>query len=169
MFYALLHTCVKCDACRVIAVLSSFIAGECDTSDGGVVVRNPGRALVAPQRERERLRSLRKRSIQLPELVALLTLHSDVRGPFDYRLTCAVIAPNGQIEGHIQTLSFHWSDGQNIERISVRLEGRIRFFEDGGIYRVRFLFNGEPLCEIPLPIVWEEAGLAVASEEDAKS
>ena len=153
----------------MISVLSSFIAGECDSTDGGITVRNPGRALVSPPRERERLRAMRQSAISLPDLVAVLTLHSELRGPFDYRLTCAFVSPHGEIEGSIQTVSFQWPEGQRVERVSVRLEGRIRFFERGGIYRVRFLFNGEPLCEIPLPIFWDDAGLVALSEEEAAS
>jgi hypothetical protein len=169
MHDALPAASLKCQPRGVISVLSSFIAGECDSSDGGVVVRNPGRALISPPHERERLRALKQRSISLPELVAVLTLHSDLRGPFDYRLTCAFVSPHGQIEGSIQTVTFQWPDGQRVERVSVRLEGQIRFFERGGIYRVRFLFNGEPLCEIPLPIFWDDAGLVALPEEEAAS
>src|SRR5687767_10561871 len=135
----------------MISVLSSVIASDCASDEHGVVVRNPGRALFSPAAERERLRLEGSPSIRLPRLIAVITLLSDLPGPFDYRLTCALTAPEGEVDGSLQSVDFHWPEDQRIERVSVNLDGRIPFFEVGGVYKVRFLLNGDPLCEIPLP------------------
>jgi hypothetical protein len=140
----------------LVSVLSSLIASDCANDPNGVIVTNPGRALFSPARERERLRELGCPSIRLPDLVAVLTLLSDVPGPFSYRLSCVMVAPNGEVAGPMQMQDFSWRDGQRVERVSLRLGGQIRFFETGGIYKVRFLFDGTPLCEVPLPIFWDD-------------
>jgi hypothetical protein len=140
----------------VISVLSSLIASECLADEAGVIVRNPGRALFSPPEERERLRTLGSPSVQLPELFAVLTLLSDVPGPFEYRLSCAFLSPEGEIAGPMQTSTFRWHEQQRIERLSIKLAGQVEFFEEGGIYRLLFLCDGSPLCEIPLPIFWSD-------------
>jgi hypothetical protein len=140
----------------VIELLSSFIASECSSNEKGLVVRNPGRALFSSVSERERLRALGSPFIQLPDLVAIITLISDRPGPFDYRLSSAFVCPDGEVGGPMETMTFRWQESQRVERISVKLGGHVRFFEQGGLFRVRFLLNGEPLCDIPLPIFWDE-------------
>ncbi len=151
----------------MITVLSSFLAADCTSDDAGVVVRNPGRALVSLSEERERLRALGGPFILLPELVAVLTLLSDQHGPFDYRLSCAFVSPDGEVHGVIQTADFAWPAGKRVERVSVRLAGQIRFFESGGVYHIRFLLDGAPLCQVPLPIFWDDAVPTAELAEEA--
>jgi hypothetical protein len=140
----------------VVLVLSSFIAGEIDNSEGeGIVIRNPGRVLSAPASERERLRSRGRPIINLPQLAASLSLYSTEQRGEAYRLSFAFISPGGDVIGQLQSRDFVWGRTP-LERISLRLDGQISFFEEGGIYRLRFLFNGEPLCEIPVPIDWDD-------------
>ena len=76
------------------------------------------------------------------------------------------MSPEGEIEGLMQTVTFRWPEDELVERVSVRLSGQIRFFETGGIYHVRFLFDGDPLCTIPLPIYWEDDNVSVSPVRD---
>ena len=148
----------------MISVVSSLIASAYDVSDGEVSVRNPGRYLIATTAERERLEELGRPHIQLPDLVAVLTLMSDASGPFPYRLTCALVHPEGEVAGGLLSNDYTWADGKRFDRVTVRLTGQIPFFETGGVYSVRFLCDGVPLCDMPLPIFWED-DLTTAAEE----
>jgi hypothetical protein len=140
----------------VISVISSFIATDCRIEERDVVVANPGRTLITSSTERERLRELGRAGIELPKLVAVLTLLSNERGPFTYKLSSALIDPAGAVVGPMNTLEFVWPDGKAVDRISIRLTGKIDFFECGGIFMLRFLLDGAPLCEVPLPILWDD-------------
>lgn len=140
----------------MVTVLSSFLAAEClESDDSSLMIFNPGRAFSAPGSERERLRAAGKQYVGLPDLVAVLSLYSRQYRGRDYKLSFAFVAPDGEVIGGLQSKDFTWPN-EPVERISLRLDGRVRFFEEGGIYRIRFLFNGDPLCEIPLPITWED-------------
>ena len=140
----------------MISVISSFIGTDCRVEEREVVVANPGRTLITSSAERERLRGLGCPGIELPELVAVLTLLSNERGPFHYKLSSALIDPCGGVVGPMNTLDFIWPEGKAVDRISMRIFGKIDFFECGGIFKLRFLLDGDPLCEVPLPILWDD-------------
>ena len=139
-----------------ISSISGFLAGDYQVIDGVLQVTNPGRFLISPASERERLRSLGSPAIHLPSLVAVLRLMSDRPGPFSYRLSCFLMQPSGHPGGAMQMNDFEWQEGSRFDRVTIRLEAQIPFFEFGGVYAVKFLIDGEPLCDIPLPIYWDD-------------
>jgi hypothetical protein len=139
-----------------ISSISSFLASDYEVTNGVLSVINPGRFLISPASERERLRELGCPAIHLPPLVAVLRLMSDRPGPFAYRLSCFFTQPNGRSGSGMQMNDFEWPADQRFDRVTIRLETQIPFFERGGIYNVKFLVDGEPLCEIPLPVFWDD-------------
>jgi hypothetical protein len=74
------------------------------------------------------------------------------------------VHPEGEVAGGLLSNDYTWPEGKRFERVTVRLSGQIPFFETGGVYNVRFLCDGVPLCEIPLPIFWED-DLTQATQE----
>lgn len=93
--------------------------------------------------------------LRLPDFKAVLTLWGGESGQ-SFKLSGALTYPAGGPSARMPVHDYTWPIGSVSMRITINFpEARIDVKADG-VYKIKFLIDGQPLIELPLPILWPE-------------
>ncbi len=138
-----------------IQLTGAILAREVHTDAAGRFhIVDPITSVVFPVKARERLAQTDKNGIaaDLPPCVAVLNLWGGAPGQ-KYMLTATITSPVGDT-APFQVNENTWPDTPSL-RLTINIKGQFGF-ERSGLYKFKYLIDGEPIGELALPAYWED-------------
>ncbi len=138
-----------------IQMMGAMLAQKTYTDDAGLIhIVSPISLIPVPVASRRQFEKSGKTHIvvRLPECVAVLSLWGGNPGD-KFTITGSLVYPSGDsAPGPVE--HNEWPDSVALTK-ALPIEGEVPF-EKGGIYKFKFLIDGEPVGELPLAIYWED-------------
>lgn len=139
-----------------IQAMSATLVQDCyEDKEGRFHMVNLVGPIVMPYEARERLRSGSVRSVKarLPDFKVVLVLWGGEPGQV-FKLSGALTYPAGGPSARMPVNERTWPVDNQSMRIVINFPEARFDVKDAGVYKLKFLIDGQPLTELPLPILW---------------